>query len=88
MNTIDWSDEYRPLAPEQLEGKEADARTDIFAFGAVVYKMVTGKKTFEGGSQASLISAIMSSQPQPMAELQAITPQSLDHELTASRIRR
>ena len=51
------------MAPEQLEGKDADARTDIFAFGAVVYEMLTGKKAFEGKSQASLISAIMSSEP-------------------------
>ena len=48
------------MAPEQLEGKEADARTDIFAFGAVVYEMVTGKKAFEGASQASLIHNITS----------------------------
>ena len=45
------------MAPEQLEGKEADARTDIFAFGAVVYEMATGKKAFEGKSQASVIAA-------------------------------
>jgi serine/threonine protein kinase len=48
------------VAPEQLEGQEADPRTDIFAFGAVVYEMITGKKAFAGKSQASLISAIMS----------------------------
>ena len=47
------------MAPEQLEGQEADARTDIFAFGAVLYEMVTGKKAFEGKSQASLIGAIL-----------------------------
>ena len=47
------------MAPEQLEGKEADARTDIFAFGAVVYEMVTGQKAFSGESQASLIAAIL-----------------------------
>ncbi len=47
------------MAPEQLEAKEADGRTDIFAFGAVVYEMATGKKAFEGKSQASLIAAIM-----------------------------
>ena len=70
------------MAPEQLEGKEADARTDIFAFGAVVYEMVTGKKAFVGASQASLISAIMSADPKTMAELQSMTPLSLDHIVT------
>ena len=67
------------MAPEQLEGSDTDARTDIFAFGAVVYEMVTGKKAFEGKSQASLISSIMSSEPQSMAALQSMTPSSLDH---------
>ena len=43
------------MAPEQLEGQEADARTDIFAFGAVVYEMVTGSRAFEGETQASLV---------------------------------
>jgi len=67
------------MAPEQLEGKEADNRTDIFAFGAVVYEMATGKKAFEGKSQASLIAAIMGQDPRPMAELQPMTPSTLDH---------
>src|SRR6267154_1209529 len=66
------------MAPEQLEGKEADARTDIFAFGAVVYEMATGKRAFEGKSQASVISAIMSSDPSPMSSLQPMTPPALD----------
>jgi eukaryotic-like serine/threonine-protein kinase len=66
------------MAPEQLEGKEADARTDIFAFGAVVYEMATGQKAFEGKSQASVISAIMSSDPPPMSSLQPMTPPALD----------
>src|SRR5215510_2876391 len=48
------------MAPEQLEGKPADARTDVFGFGALLYEMLTGKKAFEGTSQASLISAILS----------------------------
>ena len=51
---------FQYMAPEQLEGKDADARTDLFAFGAVLYEMLTGSKAFEGESQASLISAIMS----------------------------
>jgi serine/threonine-protein kinase len=67
------------MAPEQLEGKEADSRTDIFAFGAVVYEMATGKKAFEGKSQASLIGAILKDDPPPMSELQPMTPASLDH---------
>lgn len=56
------------MAPEQLEGKEADARTDIFALGALVYEMATGKKAFEGKSQASLIAAILKDDlpPQPV----------------------
>ena len=66
------------MAPEQLEAKEADSRTDIFAFGAVVYEMATGKKAFEGKSQASLIAAIMGQDPRPMAELQPMTPELLD----------
>src|SRR5437588_3734258 len=53
------------MAPEQLEGKETDARTDIFAFGAVLYEMLTGKRAFEGNSQASLIAAILDRQPPP-----------------------
>jgi serine/threonine protein kinase len=67
------------MAPEQLEGKEADSRTDIFAFGAVVYEMATGKKAFEGKSQASLIGAILKDDLPPMSELQPMTPSTLDH---------
>ncbi len=66
------------MAPEQLEAKEADSRTDIFAFGAVVYEMATGKKAFEGSSQASLIAAIMGQDPPAMSELQPMTPSFLD----------
>ena len=66
------------MAPEQLEGKEADARTDIFAFGVVVYEMATGKKAFEGRSQASLIAKILETDPPPMSLLQPMTPPALD----------
>jgi serine/threonine protein kinase/Tol biopolymer transport system component len=66
------------MAPEQLEGKEVDARTDIFAFGAVVYEMATGKKAFEGKSQASLIAKILETDPPPISSLQPMTPQQLD----------
>ena len=66
------------MAPEQLEGKEADARTDIFAFGAVVYEMVTGKKAFEGASPASLIGAILKDVPPLVSDFQPISPTTLD----------
>src|ERR1700746_761845 len=66
------------MAPEQLEGKEVDPRTDIFSFVAVVYEMATHKRAFEGNSQASVISAIMSSDPAPMTSLQPMTPPTLD----------
>jgi len=66
------------MAPEQLEGKEADARTDLFAFGAVLYEMVTGRKAFEGKSQPHLIAAIVSAQPDPLSKTQPATPPALD----------
>ncbi len=66
------------MAPEQLEGREADARTDIFAFGAVVYELVTSKKAFEGASQASLIAAIIEREAQPLNQFQPRIPRALD----------
>jgi Tol biopolymer transport system component len=69
---------FQYMAPEQLEGKEADARTDLFAFGTVLYEMATGKKAFEAASQASLITAIMASQPPPISALQPLAPALLD----------
>jgi serine/threonine protein kinase len=69
---------FQYMAPEQLEGKEADARTDLFSFGAVLYEMVTGRKTFEGKSQAGLITAIMGTDPPPISTLQPMTPPALE----------
>ena len=69
------------MAPEQLEGRDADARSDIFAFGAVVYEMLAGKKAFAGSSQASVMSAIMQTEPPPVATLVAETPASLDRTI-------
>src|SRR2546427_1632480 len=66
------------MAPEQLEGKEVDACTDIFAFGVVVYEMATGKKAFEGKSQASLIAAILEREPSAMSTLCPVSPPALD----------
>src|SRR5438445_5074545 len=66
------------MAPEQLEGKEVDARTDIFAFGVVVYEMATGKKAFEGKTSASVMGKILEVDPPPMSSLQPMTPQQLD----------
>ena len=66
------------MAPEQLEAKDADARTDIFAFGAVLYEMATGKKAFEAKSLASLIAAILEHQPAQISSLTPMSPTALD----------
>ena len=69
---------FQYMAPEQLEGQETDARTDIFAFGAVLYEMLTGKKAFEGKTQVSLIGAILEREPPPVSATQPLTPPALD----------
>ncbi|MEO8190244.1 MAG: protein kinase [Acidobacteriota bacterium] len=66
------------MAPEQLEAKEADARTDIFAFGALLYEMATGRKAFSGTSQASLIGAILHSEPAPFSTVLPMAPPGLE----------
>jgi Tol biopolymer transport system component len=70
---------FQYMAPEQLEGKEADARTDTWALGCVLYEMVTGKKAFSASSQASLIGAILHTQPAPISSIEPMTPPVLDH---------
>ena len=69
---------FQYMAPEQLEGKDADSRTDIFSFGVVLYEMITGKKAFNGKSQASLIAAILEKEPDPISVIQPMTPPALD----------
>jgi eukaryotic-like serine/threonine-protein kinase len=70
---------YQYMSPEQLEGVQVDARTDIFALGAVLYEMATGKRAFEGRTKTSLIAAIVSSQPPPLSTLAPMTPPALEH---------
>src|SRR5512145_2376807 len=66
------------MAPEQLEGKEADARTDLFALGVVIYEMATGQKAFQAESKASLIAKILTAQPPPIETIQPVSPPELD----------
>jgi serine/threonine protein kinase len=69
---------FQYMAPEQIEGQEADARSDIFAFGAMLYEMLTGRKAFEGRTQASLIGAILEREPPAVSSIQSLTPPILD----------
>jgi eukaryotic-like serine/threonine-protein kinase len=69
---------YQYMSPEQLEGGEADARSDIFSFGSVLYEMATAKKAFAAKSTASLIAAILKEQPRPISELQPMAPPALE----------
>ncbi len=70
---------FQYMAPEQLEGVEADPRTDIFALGALLYEMATARRAFEGKSKTSLIAAILSTQPPPISSVQPVMPPTLDH---------
>jgi len=74
---------FQYMAPEVLEGREADARSDLWALGCVLYEMATGKRAFEGKSQASLIAAIMSAEPPTPTTLAPLTPPALDRLILA-----
>jgi serine/threonine protein kinase/Tol biopolymer transport system component len=71
------------MAPEQIEGKEADARSDLFALGAVLYEMATGKRPFEGKSQISVASAILERDPEPIRRLKPLTPVAFDRVVSS-----
>ena len=69
---------FQYMAPEQIEGIEADARTDIFAFGCVLFEMLTGRKAFEGKTRASLIGAILKDEPPAgRSQVQPLAPAAL-----------
>ncbi len=70
---------FQYMAPEVLQGAEADARSDLFSFGCVLYEMVTGRKAFNGKSQISVLAAILEKEPEPLSTLQPMTPPALDH---------
>ena len=67
------------MAPEQVEGKDADARSDIWALGTVIYEMATGKRAFHGTSAASIIGAILRDAPPPISSVRPVSPPVLDH---------
>jgi Tol biopolymer transport system component/predicted Ser/Thr protein kinase len=69
---------FHYMPPEQVEGREADARSDIFAFGAILYEMLTGRRAFAGDTGASVIAAILASEPPPISEQRPTTPPALD----------
>jgi eukaryotic-like serine/threonine-protein kinase len=70
---------FQYISPEQVEGKEADARSDIFALGSVLYEMATGKRAFEGKSNLSVASAILEKEPEPITTIQPLAPPALEH---------
>jgi len=74
---------FQYMAPEQLEGKEASVSADVWALGCVLYEMATGRRAFMGTSQASLITAIMGAQPEPISQVVPMAPPALDRLVQA-----
>jgi tRNA A-37 threonylcarbamoyl transferase component Bud32/dipeptidyl aminopeptidase/acylaminoacyl peptidase len=70
---------FQYMSPEQVEGKETDARSDIFSLGAVLYEMATGKRAFEGKTMVSVAAAILEKEPEPITTIQPMTPSGLQH---------
>ncbi|MDQ6739330.1 MAG: protein kinase, partial [Actinomycetota bacterium] len=70
------------MSPEQAEGKPLDVRSDIFSFGAVLYEMVTGQRAFPGGSQASILAAVLNKEPKPVREIAPEAPLELERIIT------
>lgn len=70
---------FQYMAPEVLQGQEADPRSDIFAFGCILYEVATGRRAFEGKTQLSVMSAILEKDPQPISNMQPTSPASLDY---------
>ena len=69
---------FQYMSPEQIEGKQPDTRSDIFAFGAMLYEMLAGRPAFAGKTKTSMIAAILSSEPTPLATLQPLAPPALE----------
>jgi len=69
---------YHYMAPEQLEGRPADPRSDLFALGALLYEMATGRRAFDGTSRASVIAAVLHADPPPITQIRPMVPPALD----------
>jgi Tol biopolymer transport system component len=72
---------FQYMSPEQLEGSEAETRSDIFSLGTVLYEMITGRRAFEGKSALSVASAILEKEPAPITTIKPMTPPALDHTI-------